>query len=87
MFWRPHSVPARPRCAGAPDRSADLVKRQSKNWGLRAMLFGAVVAWQVFDLASGSVSAPDDAANWHYLVIGAALIGLVTSLLRVVVEE
>ena len=64
-----------------------MVKRQSKNWGLRAVVFAAVVAWQIIDLASTSVSAPDDAGYLHYLIIGGALIGLVTSLLRVVVEE
>lgn len=64
-----------------------MAERRGKNWGLRAALFGAVVGWQIFDLASTGGSASDDAGYWRYLIIAGALIGLVTSLVRVVVEE
>ncbi len=66
---------------------AAMVKRQSKNWGLRAAFCAAVVVWQVYEMATASVSAPGDAGYVNYLIVGVALIGLVASLLKLVVES
>ena len=64
-----------------------MVKRQSKNWGLRAALCAAVVVWQIYDLATASVFAPSDVGYLSYVVIGrGALAGLVASLVKVVTE-
>jgi hypothetical protein len=63
-----------------------MVKNQSKNWGLRAALCAAVVVWQIYVLATASVSAPGDIGSGTYLIVGVALIGLVASLLKLVVE-
>jgi hypothetical protein len=63
-----------------------MVKNQSKNWGLRAALCAAVVVWQIYVLATASVSAPGDIGYGNYLIVGVALIGLVASLLKLVVE-
>jgi hypothetical protein len=63
-----------------------MVKSQSKNWGLRAAFCAAVVAWQVYELATASVFAPGDSGYVNYLIVGVALIGLVASLLKLVVE-
>ena len=65
---------------------AAMVKRESKNWGLRAALCAAVVVWQIYELAAASVFAPGDVGYVHYLIIGVALVGLVASLLKMVVE-
>jgi hypothetical protein len=54
---------------------------------LRAALCAAVVIWQICEMATASVFAPDDAGYLHYLIIGVALVGLVASLLKLVVEN
>jgi hypothetical protein len=64
-----------------------MVRRQSKNWSLRAALCAAVVIWQIYEMATASVFSPGDAGYVHYLVIGVALVGLVASLLKLVVEN
>jgi len=66
---------------------AAMVKSQSKNWGLRAALCAAVVVWQIYEMATASVFAPSDAGYVNYLIVGVALIGLVASLLKLVVEN
>jgi hypothetical protein len=66
---------------------AAMVKSQSKNWGLRAALCAAVVVWQIYQLATASVFAPGDSGYVNYLVVGVALIGLIASLLKLVVES
>ena len=65
---------------------AAMVKSQSKNWGLRAALCAAVVVWQIYEMATASVFAPSDAGYVNYLIVGVALIGLVASLLKLVIE-
>ena len=64
-----------------------MVKRQSKNWGLRAALCAAVVVWQIYDMATASVFAPNDVGYTHYLLGGVALVGLVASLLKLVADD
>ena len=66
---------------------AAMVKRQSKNWGLRAALCAGIVIWQIYEMATASVFAPGDPSYMHYLIIGVALVGLVASLLKLVVEN
>jgi len=63
-----------------------MVKRQNKNWGLRATLCAGVVVWQIYEMATASVFAPNDAGYLNYLIIGVALVGLIASLLKLVVE-
>ena len=63
-----------------------MVKSENKNWGLRAALCGAVVIWQIYELATASVFTPGEDGTMHYLIIGVALVGLVASLLKLVVE-
>jgi len=63
-----------------------MVKRQSKNWGLRAALCAAIVVWQIYEMATASVFAPGDASYAHYLIVAVALVGLIASLLKLVVE-
>jgi len=65
---------------------AAMVKNQSKNWGLRAALCAAVVVWQIYEMATASFIAPADFGDVNYLIVGVALIGLVASLLKLVVE-
>ena len=59
-----------------------MVGRPGKNWGLRALLCAAVVVWQIYDMASARVAASNEGDTWRYLVIGAALFGLVASLVK-----
>jgi len=59
-----------------------MVGRPGKNWGLRALLCAAVVVWQIYDMASASVLTSNGSNVLRYVVIGAALLGLVASLLK-----
>jgi len=63
-----------------------MVKSQGKNWGLRAALCGAVVVWQVYQLATAKMFALGESSYVNYLIVGVALIGLVASLVKLVAE-
>ena len=62
--------------AGAPKR----------NWGLRAAVCAAVVVWQIYEMARASVSSPSEGNALRYLILAAALFGLVFSLLKLGVD-
>ncbi|MGO4871463.1 MAG: hypothetical protein ACLPGW_12765 [Roseiarcus sp.] len=49
---------------------------------MRAAACAAVVVWQIYEMASASVSASNESDTLRYVVIGAALFGLVASLLK-----
>ncbi len=59
-----------------------MVRRPGKSWGLKAAACAAVVVWQIYDMAIASVLAPGEGNVLQYFVIGAALFGLVASLLK-----
>ncbi len=59
-----------------------MVERKGKNWGLRAIVCAAVVVWQIYDMASASVLTSNGSNVLRCVVIGAALLGLVASLLK-----
>ena len=59
-----------------------MVQRREKNWGLKAAACGAIVIWQIYDMASASVLTSNGSNVLRYVVIGAALLGLVASLLK-----
>ena len=63
-----------------------MVERKGKNWGLRAIVCAAVVVWQIYDMASASVFLPNEGNYLRYLVIGAALFGLVASLVKLTAD-
>jgi hypothetical protein len=54
-----------------------MIQGPGKNWGLRAAVCAAVVAWQLYDMASARVVASNEGDALRYIVIGVALIGLV----------
>lgn len=59
-----------------------MVERTGKHWGLKAAACAAIVVWQIYEMASASVFSPSEGDYLRYLVIGAALFGLVASLLK-----
>ena len=59
-----------------------MIQGPGKNWGLRAAVCAAVVAWQLYDMASARVVASNEGDALRYIVIGVALIGLVASLVK-----
>ncbi len=63
-----------------------MVHRREKNWGLKAAACGAIVIWQIYDMASASVFSPNEGNYLRYLVIGAALFGLVASLVKLTAD-
>jgi len=63
-----------------------MAKRDSGHWGVKAALCAAIIAWQVYDMATASVFSPADIGYMRYLIVGVALIGLVASLLKFVVD-
>ncbi len=63
-----------------------MVKRESKNWGVKAAFCAAVIAWQVYEMATASIFSPADVGYTRYVIVGVALIGLVASLLKLVTD-
>jgi hypothetical protein len=59
-----------------------MVQRQGNHWGLKAAACAAIVAWQIYDLAKASAFLSNEGDYLRYLVIGAALFGLVASLVK-----
>ena len=51
---------------------------------MRAVLFAAILTWQAYELVSAF--ALGDAGYVHYLIFGVALVGLIASLMKVVVD-
>lgn len=63
-----------------------MASRQQGNWGLKAIACAAVVIWQIYDMASASVLAPNEGNLLRYAVVGAGLVGLVASLVKLSVD-
>ena len=61
-------------------------RAQRKNWGMRAAAFAAIIVWQIYESARASLSSSDDGALLRYLIIGAALFGLIVSLVKLGVD-
>lgn len=59
-----------------------MVRERDKHWGLKAVACAAIIVWQIYDMATASVFSPNDGGYLRYFVIGAALFGLVASLLK-----
>jgi hypothetical protein len=64
-----------------------MVRRQSSHWGLKAAVCAAIVAWQVYEMATASVFEPNEGNFLRYLIVGCALFGLVASLVKLSSEE
>ncbi len=63
-----------------------MIQGPGKNWGLRAAVCAAVVAWQIGELASARAVFSNESDALRYLVIGAALIGLVASMVKLIAD-
>jgi len=59
-------------------------RRQGRHWGFRAALFAAILLWQAYELVSAF--ALGDAGGVHYFIFGGALVGLIASLMKLVVD-
>jgi hypothetical protein len=57
-------------------------RQGTQHWGLKAAACAAIVVWQIYEVASASVFTPSEGNLLHYLLIGAALCGLIASLLK-----
>jgi hypothetical protein len=64
-----------------------MVRRQAGHWGLKAAVCAAIVAWQVFEMASASVIEPNEGNFLRYLIAGCALLGLIVSLQKLGAEN
>ena len=64
-----------------------MVRRQGKNWGLRATLCAGVVVWEIYQYLTTSVMSPGQGGYVGMLILGAALVGLVASLLKLSTES
>jgi hypothetical protein len=64
-----------------------MVRRQGKNWGLRAMFCAGVVIWRIYLMATTSVTDPGQYGSVGMLILAAALIGLIASLLKLSTES
>jgi hypothetical protein len=63
-----------------------MVQRPGRSWGLRALVFAGVIVWEIYDLASARLFASNEGDTLRYIVIGAALCGLVVSLVKLSVD-
>lgn len=63
-----------------------MMKREGKNWGLKAVVCAAIVVWQIYEMATTSVVAPGQGGYLGLLILGVALVGLVASLLKLTVD-
>ena len=63
-----------------------MVRRQGRNWGLRATFFGAIIGWQIYEMATANVFTSGEGGYVNLLIVGGALIGLVGSLVKLVTE-
>jgi len=63
-----------------------MAERQGKNWGLRAVVCAAVVAWQIYDMVSARLTQSSEGDALRFVVIAAALFGLIVSLVRLSVD-
>ncbi len=59
-----------------------MAQRPAKNWGLKALVCAAIVVWQIYEMASASVFAPNEGNTLRLLAIGVGLFGLIASLLK-----
>ena len=57
-----------------------------KNWGMRAAVCAAVVVWQIYESARASLFSSGEGELTRYVILGAALCGLVVSLLKLGVD-
>jgi uncharacterized membrane protein YjfL (UPF0719 family) len=64
-----------------------MVRRRAGHWGLKAAVCAAIVAWQVYEMATASVFEPNEGNYLRYLALGGALFGLVASLLKLSAED
>jgi hypothetical protein len=62
-------------------------RQRTQHWGLKAAACAAIVAWQIYEVASQSVFSPNEGNFSHYLIIAAALCGLVVSLLKLNADD
>jgi hypothetical protein len=60
--------------------------QREKHWGLKATACAAIVVWQIYEIANASAFMPNDAGYLRYLVIGAALFGLIASLMKLTAD-
>ena len=60
--------------------------QREKHWGLKATACAAIVVWQIYEMANASVFLSNDGGYLRYFVIGAALFGLVASLLKLTAD-
>ena len=56
--------------------------QREKHWGLKATACAAIVVWQIYEIANASALTRDSSDYLRYFVFGAALFGLVASLLK-----
>jgi hypothetical protein len=54
----------------------------AKNWGLKAVIFGAACAYQIFDLATAIEARPPVLLWLEYLAIGGMFLGFVNALFQ-----
>ncbi len=62
-------------------------RQGSELQGLRATSFGAVIGWQIYEMATKNVFASGEGGYVNMLIVGGALTGLIASLLKLSTES
>jgi len=69
------------------DNSQGTPKAKSTNWGLMALMTGAVTAWLIYDMATTAEAPSRALAIVQYFLLACALIGLAGSLVKLLARE
>jgi hypothetical protein len=57
-----------------------MAQPKTKNWGLQAALCGAIVVWQIYDMASATEAPSQTLSLLHYFLLFCGLVGGVGAL-------
>jgi hypothetical protein len=62
-------------------------KGKGTNWGLMALMNGAVAAWLIYDMATAAEEPSRAVAIMQYVFLAGTLIGLAGSLVKLLTRE
>jgi hypothetical protein len=62
-------------------------KGKSTNWGLMALMTGAVSAWLIYDIASASETPRQAVALLEYFLLACGLIGFAGAVVKLLAGE
>ena len=62
-------------------------EKQNGNWGIRALIFAAVAAWLIYDIATATEAPRQAVMIMQYVFLAGVLIGLAGALFKFVSQK